>query len=237
MTENKKNVIDERLAHIAFIMDGNGRWAKARGQKRELGHKAGSETFRNVVSYCADIGIKVVTVYAFSTENWKRPKSEVDAIMRLLNNYLSNYESELMRKGVCFRMIGDRSALSPVLIKKIERVEKSTKDNPLLLNFALNYGGRAELVAAVNKLIGEGKKNVTEEDISKAIYTFDCPDPDLIVRTGGDIRISNFLIWQSAYSELYFTDTLWPDMTDADIDAAVAEFYKRQRRYGGVISE
>ncbi len=228
--------VDDRLTHIAFIMDGNGRWAKMRGQKREYGHREGSEAFKRVISYCGEIGIKVVTVYAFSTENWKRPKSEVDAIMKLLNTYLSNCERELAEKGVRFRMIGDKSALSPALVKKIERVEKATENNPLLLNFALNYGGRAEIVHAVNRLIKE-KQTVTEQDISDAIYTFDCPDPDLIVRTGGDIRISNFLIWQAAYSELYFTDTLWPDMSDADIDAAVKEFYGRQRRYGGVVSQ
>ena len=228
--------VDGRLQHIAFIMDGNGRWAKLRGEKREYGHREGSETFKRIITYCGEIGIKVVTVYAFSTENWKRPKSEVNAIMRLLNTYLSNCEKELAEKGVRFRVIGDKSALSPTLVRKIERVEKATENNPLLLNFALNYGGRAELVTAVNKLITEGK-TVTEQDISNALYTFDCPDPDLIVRTGGDLRISNFLIWQAAYSELYFTDTLWPDMSEADIDAAVREFYSRERRYGGVIKE
>ena len=237
MSLKETTVTDERLKHIAFIMDGNGRWAQMRGREREYGHKEGSEAFKRVVAHCADIGIKTVTVYAFSTENWKRPKNEVNAIMRLLNTYLSNCEDELSKRGVRFRMIGDKSALSPSLVKKIERVERATKDNTLLLNFGLNYGGRAEIVTAVNKLISQNKTAVTEKDISEALYTFDCEDPDLIVRTGGDIRISNFLIWQAAYSELYFTDTLWPDMSDADIDAAVKEFYSRQRRYGGVIPQ
>lgn len=237
MSLKETTVTDERLKHIAFIMDGNGRWAQMRGREREYGHKEGSEAFKRVVAHCADIGIKTVTVYAFSTENWKRPKNEVNAIMKLLNTYLSNCEDELSKRGVRFRMIGDKSALSPSLVKKIERVERATKDNTLLLNFGLNYGGRAEIVTAVNKLISQNKTAVTEKDISEALYTFDCEDPDLIVRTGGDIRISNFLIWQAAYSELYFTDTLWPDMSDADIDAAVKEFYSRQRRYGGVIPQ
>ncbi len=232
---NEKIFVDDKLKHIAFIMDGNGRWAQMRGQPREYGHQEGSEAFKRIVQHCGDIGIKVVTVYAFSTENWKRPKHEVAAIMKLLNTYLSNCEQELSKRGVRFRVIGDKSKLSPSLVKKINRVEEATKNNSLLLNFALNYGGRAEIVSAVNKLIESGKKDVTEQDISESIYTFDCSDPDLIVRTGGDVRISNFLIWQAAYSELYFTETLWPDMSSEDVDAAVREFYTRQRRYGGVI--
>ena len=227
--KSDKIKVDERLTHIAFIMDGNGRWAQRRDLPREAGHKEGSEAFKRVVRYCGEIGIKTVTVYAFSTENWKRPKREVTAIMNLLNTYLSNCEQELSEEGVRFRVIGDKSGIPLPIVKKIEHVEKVTEKNPLLLNFALNYGGRAEIVAAVNKLVASGCKKISENDVSKALYTFDCPDPDLIVRTGGDLRISNFLLWQSAYSELYFTDTLWPDLKDEDIDAAVAEFYKRQR--------
>ena len=230
-----KTVVDDRLAHIAFIMDGNGRWAQKRGLAREFGHKEGSEAFKRVVGYCADIGIKVITVYAFSTENWKRPKNEIAAIMKLLNTYLSNCEDELAKRGVRFRMIGDKSKLPSYIVKKINKVEASTQNNPLILNFALNYGGRAEIVAAVNKLLDSGKKNISEQDISDAIYTYDCADPDLIVRTGGDLRISNFLIWQAAYSELYFTETLWPDMSESDIDNDVEDFYSRQRRYGGIV--
>ena len=235
--QKERLLVDDRLKHIAFIMDGNGRWAQNRGLPREAGHKEGSEAFRRVVEHCAEIGIKIITVYAFSTENWKRPPQEIAAIMKLLDSYLTDGAKELSKKGVRFRVIGDKSKLSPLLVKKIERVEEQTKNNPLILNFALNYGGRAEIVAAVNKLIESGKKEITEQDISNALYTYDCVDPDLIIRSGGDVRISNFLIWQSAYSELCFIDTLWPDMTNDDIDSAVRAFYTKQRRYGGVIKK
>ena len=235
MAENRP-FVDERLQHIAFIMDGNGRWAQKRGLKRQEGHREGSEAFKRVVSYCADLGFKAVTVYAFSTENWKRPKEEVSSLMKLLERYLTSSRDELMMHGVRFRVIGDKSVLSPGLIKKIDNMEKATADNPLLLNFALNYGGRDELVRAFKKLVDSGKTDITEQDISLALDTFDCKDPDLVVRTGGDLRISNFLIWQAAYSELYFTDVLWPDITNEHIDAAIHDFYSRQRRYGGVES-
>lgn len=235
MAENRP-VIDDRLQHIAFIMDGNGRWAQKRGLKRQDGHREGSEAFKRVVSYCAELGLKAVTVYAFSTENWKRPKEEVDSLMKLLERYLANSKDELMKRGVRFRVIGDKSVLSPGLIKKINNMEKATAGNPLLLNFALNYGGRDELVRAFKKLADSGKTDITEQDISLALDTFDCKDPDLVVRTGGDIRISNFLIWQATYSELYFTDVLWPDITNEHIDAAIRDFYSRQRRYGGIKS-
>ena len=231
-----KPIIDDKLSHIAFIMDGNGRWAQMRGLKRQDGHREGSETFKKIVSYCADIGLSAVTVYAFSTENWKRPKEEVDEIMRLLERYLTSCKDDLMRRGVRFRVIGDKTKLSKNLVKKIDNIEKATAKNPLLLNFALNYGGRDELARAFNRLVESGRTNITEQDISEALDTFDCSDPDLVIRTGGDLRISNFLIWQSAYSELYFTDTLWPDLTEADVDSAIREFYKRQRRYGGINS-
>jgi undecaprenyl diphosphate synthase len=235
MAENRP-VIDDRLQHIAFIMDGNGRWAQKRGLKRQDGHREGSEAFKRVVSYCSELGLKAVTVYAFSTENWKRPKEEVDSLMKLLERYLTSSKDELMKRGVRFRVIGDKSVLSPGLIKKINNMERATAGNPLLLNFALNYGGRDELVRAFKKLSDSGKTDITEQDISLALDTFDCMDPDLVVRTGGDIRISNFLIWQAAYSELYFADVLWPDITKEHIDAAISDFYSRQRRYGGIKS-
>ena len=222
--------VDERLSHIAFIMDGNGRWAKKRGMPREFGHKKGAQVFRDMCEYCNKLGIKYMTVYAFSTENWKRPKTEVDAIMRLLEEYLDHELPE----GVKIRVIGDVSALPENLIKKIRDVEERSKNNESVVNIAINYGSRAELTTAFNKLVAEGKTTVTEADINAALYTGDCPDPDLIVRTGGDFRISNFLLWQAAYSELYFTDTLWPDMTPEQVDAAVLDFYSRKRRYGGL---
>jgi undecaprenyl diphosphate synthase len=171
-----------------------------------------------------------MTVYAFSTENWKRPKTEVDAIMRLLEEYLDRELPE----GVRIRVIGDVSALPERLVSKIRDVEEISRDRESVVNIAINYGSRAELTNAVNKLIAEGKENVTEADINAALYTGECPDPDLIVRTGGDLRISNFLLWQAAYSELYFTDTLWPDMTGDEVDAAVLDFYSRKRRFGGL---
>ncbi len=230
MADEKKYVIDERLRHIAFIMDGNGRWATKRGLPREFGHREGAKTFRKITDYCEEIGIKYVTVYAFSTENWKRPKREVDAIMKLLDEYLDGKKSQ----RAAFNFIGDIGALDQKLQDKIHRLEKETEGRELLLNVALNYGSRAEIAHAVNKLIAEGKNEITEDDISSHIYTSTSPDPDLIVRTGGDIRISNFLLWQSAYSELYFTDTLWPDMTGDDVDRAIIEFYSRKRRFGGL---
>ena len=223
------------LQHIAFIMDGNGRWAKAHGLPREAGHKEGAEVFRKIVRYCGNAyDIPIITVYAFSTENWKRPKHEVFALMTLLYNYLGTCVQEMMDERVHFRVIGEKSAFSDKLRRRIDEVEEITRNNPRLLNVALNYGGRDEIVHAVNKLIAEGKKTVTAEDISHSIYTGDCPDPDLIVRTSGEIRTSNFLVWQSAYSEYYFTDTLWPDMTSKDVDEAIAAYLSRKRRYGGI---
>lgn len=230
MEKDTIHTVDDRLKHIAFIMDGNGRWANKRGMPREYGHKKGVEVFREITEYCHKIGIQYITVYAFSTENWKRPKVEVDSIMNLLDEYLDKTNTEDVR--VCF--IGDKERLNPALVKKINSVEERTKNGKSVLNVAMNYGSRAEIVNACNKLIALGRDNVTEEDINSALYTGGCPDPDLIVRTGGDLRISNFLLWQAAYSELYFTDTLWPDMTSDDVDQAIKDFYMRKRRFGGL---
>lgn len=222
--------VDDRLKHIAFIMDGNGRWASARNMPREYGHKNGARVFREITEYCHKIGIKYITVYAFSTENWKRPKREVDAIMKLLDEYLDKQRPE----NASIRFIGDINVLDEKLADKIRTMEKETAGHECVLNVAMNYGSRAELVNSFNKLIRDGKTEVTAEDINAALYTGDCPDPDLIVRTGGDLRISNFLLWQAAYSELYFTDTLWPDMNEEEVDRAVNDFYSRKRRYGGL---
>lgn len=236
MTDMNKEMIRETversgLNHIAFIMDGNGRWAKTRGLPREFGHRAGAENFKKVVRYCKDIGIKIVTVYAFSTENIKRPKREVDAIFKLLMDYIDEAREE---ETVEFRFIGDAYALGHDIGEKAAQLERDTKGGAYRVNIALNYGGRAEIVHAINKLIEEGKSRITEADISGSIYTADCPDPDLIVRTGKETRISNFLLWQSAYSEFYFSDAMWPDYSPEDINAAVSDFAKRSRRWGGL---
>ena len=230
----EKVVVDERLTHIAFIMDGNGRWAKKRGMPREYGHSHGAATFKKIGRYCESIGIKYMTVYAFSTENWKRPPKEVNTIMKILDDYLEDCFVEMEGDNVRLRFVGNLEVFSPELREKMARVEQATAHKPFTLNVAINYGGREEITHACNELIKQGKTEITEEDISKNIYTSHCPDPDLIVRTGGDLRSSNFLLWQSAYSEYYFTDTLWPDLTSEDVDRAVAVFYSRKRRYGGV---
>ena len=222
--------IAEGISHIAFIMDGNGRWAKKRGFPREFGHKHGVDAFKRMVEACDELGVHCVTVYAFSTENWKRPKREVDAIMNLLDEYLGRD----CPQDLSIRIIGDVSVLDQKLQDKIHKIQDATAGRKNILNIAINYGSRAEIVHACNQLMAEGKTSVTEEDIISKLYTSDCPDPDLIIRTGGDIRISNFLLWQAAYSELYFTDTLWPDMTKDDLLIAVENFNKRKRRYGGL---
>ena len=234
MADNNTVMVDERLGHIAFIMDGNGRWATKKMLPRTVGHKYGAENFKKIVKYCGKIGIKAVTVYAFSTENWGRPKNEVDTIMDLLSQYLDTCEEEMKIHGIKYKFLGDMSVFTPELREKIAHVEEISKDNSLLLNVAINYGSRAEIVHAFNALAREGKKEITEKDVSDALYTAHCPDPDLIVRTGGDIRLSNFLLWQAQYSEFYFTDVLWPDLTTDNIDEIVREFYSRKRRYGKV---
>ena len=221
------------MKHIAFIMDGNGRWAKKRGFPREYGHREGAKAFQRVVEYCGTIGIEYVTVYAFSTENWKRPENEVKAIMQLFTEYMSEAFRVFAEKGLRIRFIGDRSRFDEKLIALMEQLENDSKENPKVLNVAFNYGGREDIVHAAQKLVAGGEE-LTEENLSKSLYTEDCPDPDLVVRTGGEMRISNFLLWQSAYAELYFTDTLWPDMQEKDVDMAVNEFMRRNRRFGGV---
>ena len=236
MQEKDKETVqvDERLTHIAFIMDGNGRWAQRRLMPREYGHKAGAANFKKVVRYCGDIGIKTVTVYAFSTENWSRPKREVDAILRLLDEYLDECERELLKNDVRFIFLGSKAPFSPSIRQKMERIEERSRGNRRIVNMALNYGGRDEIVYAANRLLESGKRRITEEDLSASLYTAESPELDMIVRTGGDLRISNFLLWQAAYAELYFTDKLWPDFKESDVDEAVENFKNRKRRFGGV---
>ena len=230
----KTDISEAKLpAHIAFIMDGNGRWAKKRGLARTAGHTQGAKVFRTIAEGCFELGIKAVTVYAFSTENWKRPKEEVDAIMNLLQQYIGDRLSEDDSRYK-LRFIGDRAVFSDETKEKMAKIEALNPDSGNTLYIALNYGGRAEICNAVNTLIAKGKTEISEEDISSAIYTFESPDPDLIVRTGGDVRISNFLMWQSAYSELWFTQTLWPDMTMEEVKNIILNYGNRERRFGGI---
>ncbi len=226
--------IDERLRHIAFIMDGNGRWAERRGKPRTYGHSVGAQTFYRIAAYCQSIGIRYVTVYAFSTENWKRPPDEVCAIMDIIGDYVDKCLEDLPNLNIHICFIGDLSVFSKEMQKKLTTIDRETAHNPFRLNIAVNYGGREELVHACKALIDQGKTDIDEVDIAANLYTAGCPDPDLIVRTGGDSRISNFLLWQSAYAEYYFTDVLWPDYSCADVDAAITAFYSRRRRFGGV---
>ncbi len=220
--------------HIGFIMDGNGRWAQKRGMPREYGHKFGAETFKKIMEHCCKRGIVATTYYVFSTENWKRPKKEVDSIMKLLNSYLDDCEKELKKYDIRFIFLGDKNIFPVEMRNKMLDIEKRTENNKYIVNLALNYGGRDEIVYAVNKLIKNGKSCVSENDISSELYTKASPELDLVVRTGGDERISNFLLWQVAYAELCFTDVLWPDLTKDDVDEVIDNFMNRKRRFGGV---
>lgn len=227
--------------HIGIIMDGNGRWAKKRGLPRTAGHTQGAQTFRKIARYCSDIGIKYLTVYAFSTENWKRPKDEVDAIMKLFKEYMIEAISDFQDDSIVVKFIGDRSVFSSDMLELIERNEHDSKDREgMVLNIAMNYGGRDEIVHAVKNIaqdIKDGKLDVddiSDKLLSDNMYTSGQPDPDLIIRPSGEYRTSNFLLWQSAYSEYCIMDVLWPDFTSKDLDKALIEFAKRNRRFGGI---
>lgn len=223
--------------HLGIIMDGNGRWAKKRALPRKAGHKAGAEVFRRISKLCAHLGIPYVTFYAFSTENWKRPEDEVNALMLLFKNYLLEAERDFDEsENIAIRFIGEREGLSDELNDLMDRAEKRTADrNGTVINLAVNYGGRLEIVRAVQRLAREGRDMaaITEDDISSALYTSDQPNADLIIRPSGEQRLSNFLLWQSAYSEFWFSDVLWPDFKDEDLYAALAAYEKRNRRFGG----
>ncbi|MBQ7290435.1 MAG: di-trans,poly-cis-decaprenylcistransferase [Clostridia bacterium] len=225
--------MQNEIKHIAFIMDGNGRWAKNRMMPREYGHSFGAKKFKEIASHCYDIGVPNVTFYAFSTENWKRPEKEVNAIMNLFMNYLDDAKKSL-DKDVGIVFLGSKAPFSEEMREKMEFLEEETRTRPKKLCIAINYGGRAEIVDAVNKLAAEGKTMFTEDDITENIYSGVCPPPDMIVRTGGEMRLSNFLMWQSVYAELFFTDTLWPDLTNKEVDGMIEQFNKRKRRFGGV---
>ncbi|MDD7194467.1 MAG: isoprenyl transferase [Oscillospiraceae bacterium] len=230
--------------HIGIIMDGNGRWAKQRGLPRSEGHKAGAKTFRAICDYGAELGIECLTFYAFSTENWKRPADEVAAIMNLFRDYLTEAEEreeENAVKGMRIRYIGDRTALPADIVDMIDKLEENSADKrTITINLAVNYGGRDEILHAVRAVAqkvqaGELKaQDITLNDIDGNLYTAGLPDPDLIIRPSGEYRLSNFLIWQAAYSELWFSDILWPDFTADDLDKAIIDYGKRNRRFGGV---
>ena len=234
--KKKALTTDERLNSVAIICDGNGRWAKHRGLPRSAGHVAGAKRIQPVLERLREIGIHYVTIYAFSTENWKRPKEEVDGIMNLVYKYLCEVVEEKIRtdKEFCMKFLGDKSVLPEKLRDKCIELENMAKDRPFVCSLALNYGGRDEIIHAANEAIKAGHTELTPEIFSSYLYTAGTPDPDLIIRTGGDLRISNFLLWQNAYSEIMVTDTLWPDFGEKDIAAAVKTFYSRNRRFGGL---
>lgn len=223
--------------HVAIIMDGNGRWAKSRHRPRVFGHEAGVKTVRRIVEDAADLGIKHLTLYSFSTENWTRPKAEIAALFRLLKKYVSDDLETLNNNNVRIRIIGSRAGLKDDLIETIEKVESTTRGNTEFnLNIAFNYGGRDEILRAIKKLSADAQdaSDITEAAVSACLDTRDIPDPDLVIRTSGEQRISNFLLWQAAYAEFVFTDVLWPDFTRADLEAALLEFQGRDRRFGSL---
>ncbi len=238
MAESLKNPQVPR--HMAIIMDGNGRWAKKRGLPRMAGHKVGADVFRKVARYCNAIGMEFLTVYAFSTENWKRPEKEVQSIMNLLREYLKDSKNYI-KENIRLQFIGDRSMLAEDIIAQMAEAEQlSAKATGLTVNIAVNYGGRDELVRATKNLVQKvaaGQLTVDQIDekaLADCLDTANRPDPDVILRTGGELRLSNFLVWQAAYAELVSTDVLWPDIKEADIDQAIAAFANRSRRFGGV---
>lgn len=227
--------------HVGIIMDGNGRWAKKRGLPRSAGHKAGANNFRTITRYCSDIGIKYLTVYAFSTENWKRPSDEVSALMSLFKSYLNEALTDFKDDSIVVKFIGDKTGFNSELQELIrENEEESANRDGMVLNIAMNYGSRGEITMAVKKIAEKVKsgelsvEDITEQTVSDNLYTAFQPDPDLVIRPSGEYRISNFLLWQSAYTEYVIMDKLWPDFTKEDMNCALLEFANRNRRYGGV---
>jgi len=223
--------------HIAIIMDGNGRWALSRGLPRLAGHRAGTENLRRIIRACVEFGIKYLTIYAFSTENWGRPREEVDGLMHILEDVIDKELAELHKEGVQLRHIGRLERLDPKLQEKVLEAIDLTKDNDrLILNVAFNYGGRDEIICAIQRIIKDGIKpeDVSSDLVSKYLFTAGTPDPDLIIRTSGELRVSNFLIWQGAYSEWYVTSVYWPDFSKEEFRKALETYGKRDRRYGGL---
>jgi undecaprenyl diphosphate synthase len=236
---NNSHEKENKVNSVAIIMDGNGRWAKKRGLPRTDGHRAGAKAAAEVPRLFRKYGVHHLTLYAFSTENWKRPREEVDALMELIYHYIDTVIIPAVKKDKDFsvKFIGDKSALSKELREKCAEAERLSENGSFICNIALNYGGRAEIVNAVNSAIADGHSFVSEEILSRYMYTASSPDPDMIIRTGGDLRISNFLLWQSAYSEIIVLDTLWPDFGKADVEKCMAEFAMRKRRFGGLDPE
>ncbi len=230
--------------HVGIIMDGNGRWAKQRDLPRYKGHIEGAKTFRRIGEFAADVGVKCMTFYAFSTENWKRPQEEVDAIMQLFREYLNEAEDRLeenKEKGISLHFIGDRTGIPEDIQALMEHIENASKyETKVVLNLAINYGGRHEIVQGVQEIAQKVKagellpEDITEDMISDSLYTKELPDPDLIIRPSGEYRLSNFLTWQSAYSEFWFSNVLWPDFTEEDFCEALRDYEQRNRRFGGV---
>lgn len=250
--KNKKNssILREQIesikeqpvpAHVAIIMDGNGRWAKRRAMPRIAGHHEGMKVVRRITKLANEMGVKTLTMYAFSTENWKRPKMEVDYLMKLPEEFLSTFLPELIEENVRVEMMGYKESLPPHTLRAIEKAKRETKDNDgLVLNFALNYGSRSEILDAVKRVLDDYKSGIISEDMlseeafSNYLMTDGLPDPDLLIRTSGEIRLSNFMLWQLAYTELYFTDVLWPDFNEQNFVEAIEIYQGRQRRFGGV---
>lgn len=225
--------------HLAIIMDGNGRWAKARHRPRVFGHQEGVKTVRRIVEDAADLGVKYLTLYSFSTENWTRPKAEIAALFTLLKNYVDSDLETLNQNNVRVRILGNRDGLRHDLLKVINKVENTTRHNTeFFLNIAFNYGGRDEILRATAKAAkaGEDMSALTEDILERYLDTADLPGPDLVIRTSGEKRISNFLLWQAAYAEFVFTNVLWPDFSKADLEAAIAEYQNRERRFGNLNS-
>ncbi len=237
--KRQQNPVDfsGHIRHVAFIMDGNGRWAKQRGLARSMGHRRGAEKFRDIVLACHRFGIRTVTVYAFSTENWSRPEEEVESIMKLLDDFLTEELRDADSRDMRVVFLGDKAPLSPESREKAEEIERRTAGKSNCLNIALNYGGRDEILHACRALVEEGNRDIDEAAFTAHLYTAASPDPDLVIRTGGDYRISNFLLWQSAYAEYYFTKTLWPDLTETELQKAFSDFCQRHRRFGGLGEE
>ena len=233
----KKNRTERNLPrHIAIIMDGNGRWAKKRALPRTAGHLVGSKKLKEIAKYCNKIGIQYLTVYAFSTENWRRPKEEVDTIMDLFRDYLKD-TYDIRNENIRVRFLGDRKGMPDDLVELMNAAEQDSKDcTGLTVFIAVNYGGRDELAHAVRDIVNSGisAQEITEDTISAHLYAPDCPDPELIIRPSGEYRLSNFLIWQAAYSEFWYSDVLWPDFSTKDLEKAIDDFNRRNRRFGGV---
>ena len=226
--------------HVAIIMDGNGRWAKKRGLPRQAGHRAGAENLRRIINACVEFRIKILTIYAFSTENWGRPQREVRGLMKIISRVIDQELEDLNAQGVCLHHLGSMTGVEPDLQKKVRRALELTKDNErLILNVAFNYGGRAEILEAVKQILADdvSPDEVTEDLISSYLFTKGLPDPDLVIRTSGELRISNFLIWQAAYSEFYPTPIYWPDFGREDLYDAILAFNQRERRFGLVVEK